>query len=108
MQDVIFRLIALAAACGFVWLGRWMYRNPRKFAKQTCNNPDSRFVRRLARIYGVFFIFGGSYNVLIFVTGLFVSSLTVIIAEFPIAVAATWYLRPRSAETTGADHEVIS
>lgn len=46
---------------GFILLGRWLYRNPRKLFRFGFLNPEHPGVQKLARLYATFFIFFGMF-----------------------------------------------
>jgi len=97
----LFSLLAIAAGCAFIILGRWTYHNPRKvFPNAFYSNPGSPLLVTPVRIFSVLLIFVGSYGILAFPAGLLLHGYTVLFVATPAAIAATWLLWPKPTGET--------
>jgi hypothetical protein len=90
-------LLPILFGVGFVLLGRWLYRNPRKlFPSWGFLNPEHPGVQKIARGYATFFIFFGLLAAIaVAFSFLFRHIPGMSFLAFPIAVAGAWLLRPK-------------
>lgn len=90
-------ILVVASGAVLVLLGRWLYQNPtRLFPGWGLLNPESPHVKRLARAYATFVIFFG----MLMVTAILLRGPFVILLSLPLAVVATWFLRPKLQQLT--------
>ena len=96
MEPLTVLLTTLIGVC-FLLLGRWLYLNPRKmFPAWGLLNREHPGVQKIARVYGVFFIFFGIFaSVAVGLSFLLRSVPGLPVLAFPIAVAGAWFLRPK-------------
>ena len=86
----------VAGVC-FVWLGRWLYRNPRKLLPGWgFLNPQHPGVQKLTNAYATFFIFFGLFAS----AGVALAFLLRRVPGMPLlvfaaAVVGAWFLRPK-------------
>ena len=86
---------------GFILLGRWLYRNPRRlFPGWGLLNPEHPRVQKIARVYATFFIFVG---LLASTAVAFAHILWRVPGEsflaFAVAVAGTWFIRSKMSQS---------
>lgn len=87
-------LLMIAAGMGFVLLGRWLYKNPRRLVPVWgIFNRDNPGVQKLARAYATFLIFFGMLALSGTIAVLLLPSWSVVIAGLALAVAGTWLVR---------------
>jgi len=100
MQSQLTAFFTVMFGAGFVLLGRWLYRNPRKLVPAWgILNGEHSGVQKLARAYATFFIFFGLLASLgVLVALLLPSTPGTPILAFMAAAAGTWFLRPRSPQ----------
>lgn len=81
----------------FLLLGRWFYRNPcRVLPAWGLFNREHPGIQKLVRVYGAFFIFFGLFTSLAVSFSFFLKSVPgLAFIALPIAVAGTWFLRPK-------------
>jgi len=99
--------LALFLEGALIFLGRWIYRNPRQLIPVSLyTNPDSPVLTAPVRGFAVVLIFMGSYGLLSALGGLVLRENRVLYFALPSAVALTFILRPRNergpAEVGGA------
>jgi hypothetical protein len=97
METTVFPLIA---GCTFILLGRWTYRNPKRlYPNALYSDPDNPVLKNWVKVFAMLLIFVGSYAGLAAVSGLFLRGVIVISVTLPVAIVATWLLRPQLVET---------
>jgi hypothetical protein len=86
-------LVIVVVGVAFVLLGRWLYKNPtRLMPSWGFFNSDNPGVKKVARAYAVFLIFVAMVGL---TSAIIVRLLPwALIFSFPIALVATWFLRP--------------
>ena len=88
--------LGLILGCAFIFVGRWVYRRPRRvYPVYMYNNPGSALLTGGVRIWGILLIFGGSYAALITALRLRFPDKIAVIISLLGACAAAWLLRPR-------------
>jgi hypothetical protein len=81
---------------GFIVLGRWLYKNPRKLFRLGFLNPEHPEVQKLARMYATFLIFFGMFaSVGIASAFLFRSVPGMPLIALVVSMAGAWLLRPK-------------
>jgi hypothetical protein len=82
---------------GFVFLGRWLYRNPnRVFPRWGLLNPEHPGTQKLGRVYAALFIFIGTIASLeIMLAFLFPRHPELVFVALPVGAAVAWFLRPK-------------
>jgi hypothetical protein len=96
MEALTVSLTILIGVC-FLLLGRWLYLKPRKmFPAWGLLNREHPGVQKLARVYGVFFIFFGIFaSVAVSIAFLLRNVPGLPLLALPIAVVGAWFLRPK-------------
>ncbi len=93
MVEFIFPILF---GCAFVWLGRWMYRNPKKvYPNWAYSNPDHPTLIRFVRLFATLVIFGGSFAAIAAVSSKLLPEAAQFIIPFAGAICAAWFGRPR-------------
>jgi hypothetical protein len=96
MESLTISLTMVAGVC-FIWLGRWLYRNPRKLLPGWgFLNPEHPGVQKLAKAYATFSIFFGLFAS----AGVALAFLLRRVPGMPLlvfaaAVVGAWFLRPK-------------
>lgn len=103
MNGLVGAVFGLAGGAGFILLGRWIYTNPKKafYIRSIYADPDSRFLKVGAKIFGTFFISFGACAAGIAALGSLMNANSTVWLIIPLGsgVLGGWFLRPRIAET---------
>jgi len=91
-------VFALVVGSAFILVGRWIYANPKALQVASLHaDPDSRFLRVGAKVFGVLAIFIGSYSTAVAMAGLVIREAVVTVSlGLVLAALSAWVLRPET------------
>jgi hypothetical protein len=97
VAEILFPLIAGTA---FVFLGRWIYKDPRRFqANWLYTNPQHPFLMGTGRVFAILLIFVGSFAIIAALVSQPLSGLLRVLVSLACGIAGAWFLRPRISQS---------
>jgi Cytochrome oxidase complex assembly protein 1 len=110
---MIYRVIAilspLITGAAFLFLGRWMYRNPTKLqANWLYANPQHPFLIGFRRVLATIFIFAGSFFIVVAVVSQRMEGSSAFFVSLAGGAAGALFLRPRVEKPAAASRGDMS
>lgn len=106
MPIMVATVLTVALGAMFIWLGRWLYRNPTRFApKWGILNREHPGVKGLSRAYAIFLIFFGMLAATAAIISRLLPGSPEALLALVVAAFGAWLLRPRLEQPASVSNE---